>query len=296
MACLNLNMTTFQEINTLTKNCANTLAFSHEEAEKILFPTQDMDFNLSHDEHRIKLERLYHKEIRLKMHGSTLSEYWRNKRIPRGLRIPKPPTLCKHNKDFLRRWSEILNKCSMDLMLLIVEQVSADVNENQANITMLEDEIKSIPQFDFDSILASVKVSTEKYRDHLKEIKIKKYKRDTEDYLRNEVYPWDSSPTVVANIGSHSTHETHALTWGASGGSSRPHVQKRATRSRLGHAPSDSTGSDFTMDSDSSAQGSSPFLGKRAQVRWPHRKRNAEEVPGPQRNARPWTRSYSKRR
>jgi len=50
-------------------------------------------------------------------------------RIPHGLRIPKPPTLCKQNKLFLKRWSEILNsKCSMDLILnLIVEQVSADV-------------------------------------------------------------------------------------------------------------------------------------------------------------------------
>jgi len=283
-------MTTFQEINNLTDNCANTLAFTQEDADKILFPEKNVDFNLSQDEHRVQLERLYHNEMRLKMHGSTLSEYWRNKRIPRGLRIPKPPTLCKQNKLFLKRWSEILNKCSMDLMLLIVEQVSADVHETHEKIVLLEEKIKSNSHIDFDSFLSSIKSSTEKYRDYLKDIKLKKYKRDTEDYLRNEVYPWDKRPATVPEMRDSATRETNAPVRGSS----------FRNRTRRNGAPffngqSDSTESEFTIDSDSSAHTSTSFLDRRVHPRRPQR-RNVEEVQEPQRSSRPWTRSYSKRR
>lgn len=285
-------MTTFQEINNLTDNCANTLVFTQEDADKILFPEKNMDFNLSHDEHRVQLERLYHNEMQLKMHGSTLSEYWRNKRIPRGLRIPKPPTLCKQNKQFLKKWSEILNKCSMDLMLLIVEQVSADVHETHEKIVLLEEKIKSTSHIDFDSLSSSIKLSTEKYRDYLKDIKLKKYKRDTEDYLRNEVYPWDSRPATMPNMRDSGTREANALVRGSSGARFRNRIRRNG--STFFNGQSDSTESEFTIDSDSSAHASS-FLDRRAPPRRLQR-RNVEEVQEPQRSLRPWTRSYSKRR
>lgn len=50
------------------------------------------------------------------MHGS--------KKIPRGLRIKKAPMIGKSNMTFVKRWREILNKCLLDFLLLIIEQVT----------------------------------------------------------------------------------------------------------------------------------------------------------------------------
>lgn len=186
----------------------------------------------------------------------------------------------------------------MDLMLLIVEQVSADVRETHDQIVALEDKIKSSTQIDFDSILDSIKTSTAKYRDNLKEVKLKKYKRDTEDYLRNEVYPWDISSAATATISNTSngaSRETNQVR-GSSRTTSRFRKHSRETGSPYDFGPSDSTENEFTMDSDSSAQGSTSFLGRRAPLCRPERRKNAEEAQGRQRNVRPWTRSFSKRR
>ncbi len=86
-------MSSFQDINALTHNCAATFEFSREDAQRILFYLFRMEGMESSNDLKLRLERLYLKEARLVMHGSTLSEYWRNKNIPRGLRIQKAPTI-----------------------------------------------------------------------------------------------------------------------------------------------------------------------------------------------------------
>lgn len=60
----------------------------------------------------------------------------------------------------------------MDLMLLSVEQVSADVKETHGKIVVLEEKIKSSPQIDFDSILQDIhgKIPGEFEGDQVKEI------------------------------------------------------------------------------------------------------------------------------
>lgn len=109
-----------------------------------------------------------------------------------------------------------------------------------------------------------------------------------EDYLWNEVYPWNiSSAATTSNISNSATHETSLPVRGSSGATSRFRNQTRGTGSLYGNGLSDSTESEFTMDSDSSAQGSTSFLAWRAPLRRPQRRRNAEEAQGHQRNLRP---------
>ena len=79
------------------------------------------------------------------MHGSTLSEYWRNENIPRGWLIQKAPIIGKldeldeSDENFIKRWGEILNKCSLDLMLLIIKQVSNEAHELKTEIQAQEE-------------------------------------------------------------------------------------------------------------------------------------------------------------
>lgn len=178
-------MSTVQDINKLTSNRASTFEFTQEDAENILIPSTFTDAALLTDDLTSKLERLQQKDARLILHGSMLSEYWRNKRIPRGLRIQKAPTLV-----FMQRWTDILNKCSLDLMLLIIEQVKKELNDLQAEIKHTEDALKSKCGQDFTQIDQSLKTWVGQYKDKLQSIKLSKYKRDTLDYQRNKVYRW----------------------------------------------------------------------------------------------------------
>lgn len=98
------------------------------------------------------------------MHGSTLSEYWRNKKIPRGLRIQKAPTLGKSDENFVKRWGEILNKCSLDLMLLIIDQVSTEAGMVKTEIKKLEDDLKKNRGPSFPSIESSIKETVGNYK------------------------------------------------------------------------------------------------------------------------------------
>lgn len=90
----------------------------------------------------MKLVHLKKKEIHMKLHGSTLSEYWGSKQIPQGLCIQKPPTTGKENEDFNKRWCEILNKRSMNLILLIIEEVSKQKKDIEKQIENQETNMK----------------------------------------------------------------------------------------------------------------------------------------------------------
>lgn len=80
-----------------------------------------------------KLKSLYLKETRPQLHGTTLSEYVRSKRIPRGLRIQKA-TLGRKDEDFCIKWWEVLNKASLDLKVLIFEHTHQERTKTKTEI------------------------------------------------------------------------------------------------------------------------------------------------------------------
>lgn len=180
----------FQEMNALTSERAEMFAFSQADADRILFPTTISLENhpLAAEEMKNKLIRMKKKETRLHLHGYTLSEYWRNKRIPVGLRIQKKPTIGKGSIDFVKKWCEILNKCSMDLMLLVIEEVtnkkdiiSKDIKDHE---TLMQEKLGD----NFLQIDDSIKQTLKDYEDGLMTTKIRKYKRDIMDYQHGNVY------------------------------------------------------------------------------------------------------------
>lgn len=185
-------MSSFQEINALTTTGAETFAYSTSDAERILFPTISLTgtHSLSAEDMKMKLTHLKKKEIRMKLHGSTLSEYWRSKRIPQGLRIQKAPTIGKENEDFNKKWCEILNKCSMDLMLLIIEEVTKQKEDIEKDIVKQETFMKDKLGVDFAHICDSIKQTLKEFEDNMLTIKLRKYRRDANDYQSGKVYKW----------------------------------------------------------------------------------------------------------
>lgn len=183
-------MMSFQEINALTSERAEMFAFSQADADRILFPSTNSLENhpLAAEEMKNKLTRLKMKETRLHLHGYTLSEYWRNKRIPQGLRIQKAPTIGRESKDFVKKWCEILNKCSMDLMLLIIEETTNQKEIILKDIKNHETVMQQKLGENFSQIHDSIKQTLKNFEDGLMTTKIRKYKRDSTDYQLGKVY------------------------------------------------------------------------------------------------------------
>lgn len=132
----------YTDIDKLTEARASTLFFSDADSERILFPPNQSLFTDAFGSLFQRLEKAKKTEVRNELHGSTLSHYFRNKRIPRGLRIDKEPTIGREDEAFCKKWCEITNKCSLDLMLLVIEHTNAEISKARAEITEVQKEMQ----------------------------------------------------------------------------------------------------------------------------------------------------------
>lgn len=186
-------MSSFAEIRSLTDAQARTLSYTEADIESILFPDAGLSLHSDPtvDDLTRKLKHLTSKEVRLQLHGATLSEYVRAKRIPRGLRIQKAPTLGRNDEDFCTKWCEIMNKASLDLMVLIIDYTQKELNKVQAEITEIKTQVQQTIEIDsFKKLEEDLKDSMQQYKEETQKRKLSKLRRDTMDYRDNKVYPW----------------------------------------------------------------------------------------------------------
>lgn len=127
----------------------------------------------------------------MKWHSIALSEYWRTKQIPRGLRMNKRPSLGNKDPMFLQKWEQVLNKCSLDLTLLIVEQTKQEATQVHIEIENTRELLqKELEIGEWTGLENSIKEELIKFEKELKAYKIKKFERDAEDYKNDAVYNW----------------------------------------------------------------------------------------------------------
>lgn len=84
--------------------------FTTEEIQSILFTEtfRDTFGNLGAKEAYYDLLRLSKKDTELHLHGVSLLDYYRAKKIPKGFRINNIPTIGRNNPEFCRCWYHIL--------------------------------------------------------------------------------------------------------------------------------------------------------------------------------------------
>ncbi|ROL50050.1 hypothetical protein DPX16_5809 [Anabarilius grahami] len=112
-----------------------------------------------------------------------MCEYLRSKRIPRGRRIQKEPTLGYRDRAFCTKCCEILNKASLDLMVFVIEFVQKELDDINKQITSTERQLNSMTtDLDFESLKTSLDSTITKNRQEICKMKLKKFKRDTVDY------------------------------------------------------------------------------------------------------------------
>lgn len=179
---------------------AQCLSITDDEAQAIishqsLFDGHQMTENVtvSLNELKSKMDYLTKKEIRLNWHSIALSEYWRAKQIPRGLRMNKKPSFGHKDPVFLQKWEQVLNKCSLDLTLLIIDQTKLEAKQVNAEVLTIRESIQTkIDTNEFKTMELKIKEELGNFERELKAYKIKKYERDAEDYKNGTVYDWNS--------------------------------------------------------------------------------------------------------
>ncbi|KAK7910419.1 hypothetical protein WMY93_015103 [Mugilogobius chulae] len=191
----------------------NTLCFTTEQGNSIimkdsLFTTDAQPIASEKQFSQEDLRKLLEKDKRLELHAITLSDYWRQEMIPRGLRIHKFPSFGKDNPDFKTKWEAILNKCSLDLMLLLIDEAKTQRDVIRHQIQEVRTAVVSN--------LAKEQTTTEttldnSLREHIQElsqaltrVKLNKFRRDEQDYKDGTVYSWQkrSRPPARRSRGS----------------------------------------------------------------------------------------------
>lgn len=187
----------YDEVDKLTEVRATTFTFSDAESRRILFPEVPFSSETQAESYPTILEQIRKKETRSLLHGTVLSQYWRNSRIPRGLRINKEPTLGRENAEFCKKWCAILNKCSLDLMLLVIENENEKLLNIRKDLNSLTKDMKDTLSPDkFKDIMEDCDRKIERYKGELERQKMSKYRRDALDYRDGRVYTWLSGRTA----------------------------------------------------------------------------------------------------
>ncbi|CAJ0916643.1 unnamed protein product [Ranitomeya imitator] len=136
-------------------------------------------------------ERELRKKTSLELHYVTLAEYHKVKRIPRGLRVSLRPTLFNEKPDFCTKFKGILNKCSMDIMLLTIEYLQKEISEMDKQVEVIQQQLNNTLTNDkFESLKQKIDKTIDEFRSVLQDRKRSKFLRDTEDYHRRSVYRW----------------------------------------------------------------------------------------------------------
>ncbi|XP_041427146.1 uncharacterized protein LOC121396365 [Xenopus laevis] len=181
--------------HTDTQRTMDTFAYSDAEIADVIAQadTTLSFFGTSSDkEFYNQLHNLSRKELNLTSHSSTLVEYIKTKRIPRGLRVNLTPLGCINNKDFLAKWEGIWNKASLDAMVLTVEYLQPEIVKTKQEIATLKDSLKQSVQnqAEYERIIKDIHTSIERLKRDTVARKLKKFQRDTRDYTSGIVYSW----------------------------------------------------------------------------------------------------------
>lgn len=239
----------FDKIAATTDKKADTFGYTEEERASILQLAADAGFSWSttSESNSINfprlLEQLKKKEMSLFLHASTLTEYLKVKRIPRGLRSTMMPMLLHDDKIYHEKWLALCNQHSLDLMLLTIHHLYKAVTSIKEEITEIDTECKNqTAPAEYTRLHEELKNNIEKLKNQIMQNKIKKFKRDTCDYQHDRVYTWADERTKYRRMNN----------------------KKRTNKQGSEQSTTDAeTSSKSDSDNNTQSQKNKPFLGGR---------------------------------
>ncbi|XP_077111244.1 uncharacterized protein LOC143767108 [Ranitomeya variabilis] len=130
------------------------------------------------------------------LHCTTLAEYYKQNKIPRGLRCNLHPTLFSDIPEYCEKYKRILNKCSLDIIILTIEFLQKAIIETKQNIQNIETQLSStLSSTEWSTLKTKTEKTLAEHQKVLQERKRAKFQRDTDDYANNRVYKWTDSST-----------------------------------------------------------------------------------------------------
>ncbi|CAJ0961954.1 unnamed protein product [Ranitomeya imitator] len=151
----------------------------------------------------LELKRKYESDVKrtinLELHMMTLGQYYKEGKIPRGLRSNIRPNLFQGNAAYCTGFVMISNKYAMDTILLNIDFLQTEIKKLQLNTGDLENKIRVLITVEEWNVFKE-KVDKEgtKLRNDLEEIKRRKWNRDLEDYETGQIYAWQKENNIPA--------------------------------------------------------------------------------------------------
>ncbi|XP_041436377.1 uncharacterized protein LOC121402944 [Xenopus laevis] len=284
---------TERDYSELSNKGANTFAYSDEDINRILSSLETEQLipieSIPQSDVAKELLNLQKKEIHTSLHVSTLAEYIKTKRIPRGLRLDIKPNLCAEDQLLQQRWLEICNKCSIDLMVLTVERLTVKLHEIRTAITASTAKLTEERGAEqCNKILSDHKDILERLRSSITDRKRAKFNRDAKDYQEGKVYTWREERKWQRSEHQQRTGLPAPFRNQRRGASQSASYTQRGGRkgfpTQLQGASAYSTSSGEDLPSSS---GSAPFLEQRSPTQEEHRKDKHGAKKAPDRESYP---------
>ncbi|XP_044147091.1 uncharacterized protein LOC122935385 [Bufo gargarizans] len=173
---------------------SNTFSYDNAIAEEIVSRVNASSnfLHVSHSELKSRdWERESKKLLSAELHCTTLAEYHKQKKIPRGLRVHLRPTLFPSNTEYCTKFESIINKCSFDIIVLSIEFLQQSIKESQEKLTSIETQLVStISADEWSELKKKTDTILEEHRKFLENTKRNKFVRDSEDYHLKKIYRW----------------------------------------------------------------------------------------------------------
>ncbi|KAM4034656.1 LOW QUALITY PROTEIN: uncharacterized protein ACNLHF_021323 [Anomaloglossus baeobatrachus] len=98
---------------------------------------------------------------------------------------------CPYKPEYCSKFESIVNKCSMDIIILTIEFLQKEIEDLGHNISSIEQQLQNtIPTAEWERIHSKTKATIAEFSKTLQERKRSKFLRDQEDYAKNRVYRW----------------------------------------------------------------------------------------------------------
>ncbi|CAJ0934780.1 unnamed protein product [Ranitomeya imitator] len=173
---------------------SGVFAYTNEDRERILEGVESNATFLSTPslyDWKVKYENITRKSTTAQLHLVTLSEYYRVKKIPRGLRSNIRPNLMLSDASFYGKFGMISNKYGLDIILLNIEYLQQEMKKLKCDISLVETQLKDLMrEEEWNNFKESINIKIDKLRLELEDVKRRKWNRDMDDYKDGNIYNW----------------------------------------------------------------------------------------------------------
>ncbi|XP_056415710.1 uncharacterized protein LOC130357172 [Hyla sarda] len=178
----------------------DVFSYSRVDADRIMGSLPN-DASFLHNPSKIDLRRTYENETKkllsVQLHLSTMSEYYRSRKIPRGMRAQPRANAFTNDSDYRTCYEAISNKYSLDLILLNIEFLQRDLTAIKNKVTDVETALKaSLTEDEWRELSEKQHTFLSKQRTQIEETKRHKWFRDCQDYTTGHVYTWENLSTT----------------------------------------------------------------------------------------------------